>query len=196
MSNKIKKPESTFVNMVIALMLVATIAGLALGAVYMATEEPIAMTRKAKLEAALNQVLPGFDEVKTSVVAPVDGTDSLIFYTAFRAGEEVGVAIKSYTNKGYSGYFDVMVGFTPDNKIYSTAVLKHAETPGLGDKIDKKKSTWSNQFDRKNPETFKLYVKKDQGDVDAITAATISSRAYCDALRRAWETYKIQQGDE
>jgi len=73
-------------------------------------------------------------------------------------------------------------------------VLEHKETPGLGDKMQKNKSPWSEQFNGKNPTSFKLAVEKDGGDVDAITAATISSRAYTDAVKRACETYLANQG--
>jgi electron transport complex protein RnfG len=83
-----------------------------------------------------------------------------------------------------------MVGFTPDGKIYNTSVLEHKETPGLGDKMDIRKSPWPKQFEGVNPSDFNLKVKKDGGDVDAITAATISSRAFCDAIDRAWKAYQ------
>lgn len=192
--SKQKKPESTFPNMVLALLLVTAIAGLALGGVYVATKEPIAMAKRAKLKNALGKVLPEFDNTKTKKVLAADGSDSLVFYTAYKNGSEVGTAIKTYTDKGYSGHIEIMVGFTPDNQIEKTAVLSHAETPGLGDKIDKAKSDWSKQFNDKNPEQFELKVKKDGGDVDAITAATISSRAFCDALRRAYKTYEKEGG--
>ncbi|MCF8307968.1 MAG: RnfABCDGE type electron transport complex subunit G [Bacteroidales bacterium] len=192
--SKQKKPESTFPNMVIALLLVTMIAGLALGGVYVVTKEPIAAAKRAKLENALGKVLPEFDTLKNKKVPAVNGNDSLAFYTGYRNGSEVGTAVKTYTEKGYDGRFDIMVGFTPDNRIENTAVLNHTETPGLGDKIEKSKSDWSKQFNGKNPEQFQLKVKKDGGDVDAITAATISSRAFCDATKRAYETYEKEGG--
>ncbi|MCF8231305.1 MAG: RnfABCDGE type electron transport complex subunit G [Bacteroidales bacterium] len=180
--------------MVLALFLVTMIAGLALGGVYVVTKEPIAAAKKAKLENALGKVLPEFDTIKNKKVPAYNGKDSLVFYTAYKSGSKVGTAVKTYTEKGYSGRFEIMVGFTPDNRIENTAVLNHAETPGLGDKIDKSKSDWSKQFNGKNPEQFQLKVKKDGGDVDAITAATISSRAFCDATKRAYETYEKEGG--
>jgi electron transport complex protein RnfG len=104
-------------------------------------------------------------------------------------GNLVGTAIETYSKKGFSGMIKLMVGLAPDGTIINISVLSHNETPGLGDKIDKKKSDFSLQFNGKNPSTFKLSVKKDRGDVDAITASTISSRAYCDAVQRAWDAY-------
>ncbi len=82
-----------------------------------------------------------------------------------------------------------MVGFSPDGTITDIAVIQHQETPGLGDKINKSKSGFSLQFQGKNPANFKLSVEKDRGDVEAITASTISSRAYCDAVQRAYNAY-------
>ena len=67
--------------------------------------------------------------------------------------------------------------------------MQHKETPGLGDKTDSKKSNWNKQFREKDPSKFSLVVSKDGGDVDAITAATISSRAYCDAVQRAYDVF-------
>lgn len=192
--SKQKKPESTFPNMVLALLLVTAIAGLALGGVYVVTKEPIAKAKRAKLEKALGKVLPEFENIKSKTVPSIDGKDSLEFYTGYKNGSEIGTAVKTYTNKGYSGHFEIMVGFTPDKHIENTAVLSHSETPGLGDKIDKGKSDWSTQFNGKNPGQFTLKVKKDGGDVDAITAATISSRAFCDAVKRAYETYEKEGG--
>ena len=83
-----------------------------------------------------------------------------------------------------------MVGFDTTGVIIGTAVIKAAETPGLGDKIKTEK--FSGQFVEKKlrPWDAPLAVTKDQGQVDAITAATISSRAYCDAVNRAAEAYK------
>lgn len=193
--SKQKKPESNFGNMILTLLMVAAVAGLALGGVYVVTKEPIAKAKEAKLNRALRQVLPDFDSTQIQQLEPDEGAEPLTFYSAFKEGEVVGTAVETYTNKGYSGRIDVMVGFDKDMTILNTAVLKHAETPGLGDKMSKEKSDWSDQFKNKNPEEFDLAVTKDGGDVDAITAATISSRAFCDAVERAYETYK-KGGDQ
>ena len=112
----------------------------------------------------------------------VDG-DTLYLYTARKGDEILGTAVETFTNKGFSGEFKLMVGFDPDGSIIDIAVIKHAETPGLGDKMEKGKSDFSVQFMGKHPDNFNLAVKKDRGDVDAITASTITSRAYCDAVK-------------
>jgi Na+-translocating ferredoxin:NAD+ oxidoreductase subunit G len=119
----------------------------------------------------------------------LSGKDSLTFYNAKLNDELVGTAVETFTMNGFSGLIKLMVGFAPDGTIIDIAVLEHLETPGLGDKIEKGKSNFSVQFTGKNPSDFKLAVKKDKGDVDAITASTITSRAYCEAVAKAYEAY-------
>lgn len=188
------KKESSFVNMVITLFLVTAIAAMALGGVYTVTKEPIAIAKQKKLEAAIKAVLPDFDTITTKMVPDGEG-DSLTFYYAAKSGEPIGVAIKTFTNMGFSGKIELMIGMLDDGSISNTAVLAHKETPGLGDKMDIKKSDFPVQFIGKNPADFKLKVTKDGGDVDAITAATITSRAFCDAVDRAYNTYQKNGGN-
>ncbi|OQX79820.1 MAG: hypothetical protein B6D61_02935 [Bacteroidetes bacterium 4484_249] len=199
------KKESSFVNMVLTLFVVTVIAALALGGVYTVTKGPIAIAKRKKVEKAIEQVVPGFDTIVAEYkVLPENGKDSLTIFEAIDSnGEALGIAIKTYTDKGFSGRFWIMVGFNSEGIINNTAVLEHKETPGLGDKMDKKKSfnkktgkSWSDQFNGKNPKDFKLKVTKDGGDVDAITAATISSRAFCDAVLRAYDEFDKLRNDE
>jgi electron transport complex protein RnfG len=184
------KKESSFVNMVLTLFVVTAIAALALGGVYNVTKEPIAIAKRLKIEKAIGEVLPAFDSIVEYKVLPEGGKDSLTFYQATKAGEPVGTAIRTYTDIGFSGRFWIMVGFVDGDVISGTSLLEHKETPGLGDKMDKKKADWAYQFDGKNLNEFELKVTKDGGDVDAITAATISSRAFCDAAQRAYDELK------
>jgi len=196
-----KKLESTFTNMVIVLTVVALVAAFALGSVYNITKEPIEKAAlKKKLDAIAN-VAPEFDNnpnaemFKLPAFEPSAGMDSLEVYPAKKDGKIVGYAVKSYTMKGFSGLIEVMVGFEKDGTIKNYSVLKHAETPGLGTKM----TTWFNNTNKpnqcilgKNPKTTKMTVSKDGGDIDAITAATISSRAFLDAINRAYKT--LEQG--
>jgi len=191
-----KKPESTFINMVIRLFIVVGVAGAVLGFVYMQTFDVIAAAKQKKLEEAIGKVVPQFDTLIVYTRMPDTGKDSLTFYEAYNNDSLVGTAIETYTEKGFSGVFKIMVGFDTKGVIIKTAVLEHKETPGLGDKMDKKKSDWSNQFNGKDPQEYNLSVTKDGGDVDAITAATISSRAFCDAMTRAYKTYKEKGGKD
>lgn len=187
------KKESNFINMVLTLFIVSAIAAFALGGVYTLTKEPIALAQKQKLENAIKVVLPDFDNIKTIVAPSGDGGDSLILYIGSKNNKVVGTAVKTYTMKGFGGLVELMVGFNPDGSIFNTSVLSHKETPGLGDKMDVSKSNFSVQFKSKNPASYTLKVKKDGGDVDAITAATISSRAFCDAVQRAYNTFEKEE---
>ena len=184
------KKESTFVSMVLTLFLVTFIASAALGYLYELTKGPIAASKLAKQNSAIMQVVPEFDNEPGKEVYKmgVDG-DTLEFFPAKKNGELVGTAVSTFTNNGFSGNFKIMVGFLPDGTINDISVLEHKETPGLGDKMQKNKSNWSVQFNGKNPANFQLKVTKDGGDVDAITASTISSRAFCDAVERAYKAY-------
>lgn len=188
------KKESSFINMVLTLFVVTAVAALALGAIYVVTKKPIAIAQQKKKEAAIRQVLPAFDSLKVLRLPDASGKDTLEFNVATKGGQLVGVAIKTFTDKGFGGRIDVMVGFYPNGSICNTAVLQMKETPGLGTNLMHKNSDFPNQFEGKNPATFKLKVKKDGGDVDAITAATISSRAFCDALQRAYNAFEKQKG--
>ncbi len=184
------KKESTFSNMVLTLMLVAAAASFTLATVYNLTEEPIQRAKEAARQEAISKVLHDYDTLETRSFMPVAGSDSLEFNLAFdSAGELVGVAVATYTGMGYSGRIRAMVGFNPDGTIIDVVHLEHAETPGLGDKIQKDKSDWSDQFQGFDPNEKTLKVRQDNGDIDGITAATITARAYCDAIDRAFQTF-------
>ena len=193
MANK----ESTFLNMLITLFGVTLLAAGLLGSVYALTKEPIRLAELKKKNEAIQVVVPGFDNEPSQEVRSlyVDG-DSLYFYTARKGNEILGTAVETFTKKGFSGEFKLMVGFKQDGSIIDIAVIKHAETPGLGDKMVKGKSDFSLQFMGKNPDHFNLAVKKDRGDVDAITASTITSRAYCDAVQRAYNAFVQLESDK
>lgn len=185
------KVESNFKNMMATLLVITLVASAALGLVYQSTKEPIALAQQAKINNAIKAVLPEFDNQpgNEAYSVAVDGGE-LTFYPATREGQPVGTAVKTFSNNGFAGLIELMVGFLPDGTINKVTVISHKETPGLGDKIEPQKSEFCVQFEGKSPENFKLLVKKDGGDVDAITASTITSRAYCDALDRAYNELK------
>jgi Na+-translocating ferredoxin:NAD+ oxidoreductase subunit G len=185
------KKESTFTNMVLTLVVITSLAGLCLAGVKNLTADAIAKAEKDKLESALKVVLPEFDNDISKAMKEVKITekDKLIFYYAKKGDELVGTAVETYTSKGFSGKFRIMVGFRPDGSIINTSVLEHFETPGLGDKMDAAKSKFPLQFIDKNPASFNVMVTKDGGEVDAITAATITSRAFSDAVQRAYDEF-------
>ena len=183
------KKESSFVNMVMTLLVVTAIASFTLAGIYNITKGPIEMAREAARQQAITMVVPDFEELSTSMFMPADGRDSLEFNYAYKGGQLVGVAVATYTDMGFSGRIRSMVGFYPDGRIVDVVHLQHSETPGLGDKIDKSKSNWSDQFRNIDPSETVIKVAKDGGQIDAITAATITSRAYCDGINRAYDTF-------
>ena len=185
------KKKDTFLNMTLSLIGITLVAGLSLGYVNDLTVGPKA---KAKLEKKLNAlklVLPEFDNspvediqmVKSSVVK-----DSVEIYPAFHKNSFVGAAVIGSTEKGFSGLIKIMVGFAANGDMLTIEVLEQKETPGLGTKI--KNDSFIDQFRGKNPETYNLKVKKDGGDVDALTGATITSRAFGEAAQLAYEEFE------
>ena len=185
-----KKKESTLINMVVALLVITAVSGGVLGLVYGMTKDAIAEVDQKKNEAAIQAVLPLDGEITykaDTLKYNYDGVD-LTFpcNLAFDAnGNFQGAAIK--TNEGgFGGKIDMMVGFLADGTIKGTSVLSHAETPGLGANMTGK---FKDQFVDKNPADYKLIVKKDGGDVDAITAATITSRAFSKAVDKAYKAF-------
>ena len=173
--------------MLLCLFGITLAASALLGGVYVLTYEPIAAAQRNEVNAAIAAVVPSFenDPSVEMTLIEVEGK-RLKIYSAIKNNQPVGYAIEATTSKGFGGPIVLMVGFLPDGTIHNIAVVSHSETPGLGDKIDKKKGDFSLQFNGKNPADFKLLVKKDGGQVDAITASTISSRAFCDAVELAY----------
>jgi len=189
------KKESTFINMILTLFLVTAVASTGLGFIYELTKEPIAEAKRIKTLNAISATIPEFDNEPASDVDKlfIDG-DTLYFYKAYKDGEMVGIAVQTFTNLGFSGEIRLMVGFNPDGSICNVSVLQHKETPGLGDKIEQRKSfdkitglSWSSQFKNLDLSKTELAVKQDGGQIDAITASTITSRAFCDAVARAYK---------
>ena len=185
------KKESTFTNMVATLFIVTLVASTALAYVYELTREPIEMAKLAKKLKAIDDVVPEYDNQPVDdmyKVAAGDGMDSLEFYPAKKDGKLVGTAVRTYTNTGYNGLIILMVGISPDEIINNIAVVEHKETPGLGTKMADPQ--FKDQFKELDPSQVDLRVEKEGGDIDAITAATISSRAFAKATQLAIDTYK------
>jgi electron transport complex protein RnfG len=178
------KLESSFKNMLLSLLFISAGMSAALGFVYTLTKGPIEVANKKKEVQAITEVLPAFDNDPTAASKSIAGLD---YYVATIQGQPAGYAVKTFTDKGFSGKFTLMVGFKPDGVINNISVLDQKETPGLGTKM--KEPKFKDQFLGKNPGEVKLLVKKDGGQIDAITAATISSRAFCDAVQKAYNGY-------
>ena len=177
---------STFGNMVLALTVICLVCAALLGLVQHVTAGPIARTDQQKENAAIAAVVPAFDNEPSAEKTEVG--ESVVF-TA-RSGEEVvGYAIKVRTG-GFGGTLVMMVGFTPDGTVYNTSVLSHSETPGLGAKITDAGVAPRAQVIGKNPATTVMDVKKYHGDIDAITASTITSRAFLKGITIAYDVFR------
>lgn len=191
--------KSTLVNMVLSLGIITIVAAAALAGVYTLTEEPIAQAKAQKQKDAIGQVLPGIDfnnnPADEAIQVTVDG-ETVTLFPARKDGELVGTAVESHDNNGFSGLITVMYGFNPEGDITGYAVMQHAETPGLGSKMGEWFCGQGHSIIGLNPKTANLTVSKDGGDVDAITAATITSRAFLRALglaNQAFDQYNAQQ---
>ena len=184
-----KKLESSFANMVIVLTIITLIAAACLGAMNNATAEPIAASKKAKQEAAIKAVLPEFTSVDEADIV----NDQKVFRAYDANGELVGIAVET-KELGFGGDVTTMVGFDANGSIVDYSLLAHAETPGLGSKL----VDWfkvKSDIRGANSENIPLKVSKDGGNYDAITAATISSRAFLNSINKAYETYQIARGE-
>ena len=184
--------ESSLKNMVFTLSIVCLVSSTLLGGAYALTKEPIEAANIAKVNSSISGVVPAFDNDPSKEIFTKElNGKSFNVYPAKKGGKIVGYSIESSTSAGFGGRIMLMVGFNTDGTIFNTSVLSHSETPGLGDKMVEGKSNFSVQFKGKNPADFKLAVKKDWGDVDAITASTITSRAFCDALVTAYKVFQL-----
>ena len=184
--------KSTLFNMVAVLFTVTLIASAGVGAVNMITADAIAEANAAATTAAVANVLPEFD--KTDISEQTIDDMTIVVYTATKGSETVGYAVESMTKNGFGGAIRLMVGFGADGKILNVNVLQQAETPGLGTKMTEDGNVLLGSIQNKNSWEVDFKVKKDGGELDALTAATISSRAYYEAVARAYEAYKVACG--
>ena len=179
--------QSSFKNMSLCLLVICLVCSALLAGVYALTKEPIDAAAKAKNEAAIKEVLPeaavAIEEART---VEFEGA-SYVYNLAYDAqGNTVGCAV-DVAPVGFGGPIVIKVGFNADGVIWNTKVLSQAETPGLGAKCVE--PACSSRFKGFDPSQKKLAVKKDGGDVDAITASTITSRAYADGLALAVKVF-------
>ncbi len=196
--------KSTLLNMSVVLFCITLIASAGVGVVNMTTKEPIAAAESAAATELIAQVLPEGAAVEPAdTLLNVDGN----IVTVSRGVIEnkiagYAVSAPSLTVDGFSGKVILMVGFKPDGAIYNIRVLKQTETPGLGTNMELDgNKLYASFFDKttgegKNPSQMQLAVTKDGGEVDILTAATISSRAYVNAVATAYAAYqKVAQED-
>ena len=187
--------ESTFLSMTATLFVVTFVAAAILGFIYDLTQADIEISKQKAQEEAIKSVLPVFETLGNPYkILPEGSSDSLEFFPAYDANKQlVGTAVKTYTKNGFSGFISIMAGLSPEGNITGYEVLDHKETPGLGSKMNqwfRDETKTSQNIIGKNPATSKFQVSKDGGDIDAITASTISSRAFLEAIVRAHQTYQ------
>ena len=195
-----KKLESSLTNMVLVLTGVAVIMGGILAYVNHLTEGPISEQKSKALADGIKSVMCVSDlkVSKTDEVTQNDAKGKEMLFKIYQVqdaqGKDLGAAVESTTG-GFGGDLKVLVGFDPEGNILGYTLLEHAETPGLGAKADK----WFQKGEKgdiigKSP-SEPLTVSKDGGQVDAITASTITSRAFLLAVNNAYGAYKATPVD-
>lgn len=188
------KLQSTLKNMFLSLSIICLTVAVLLAQVNKMTAKPIADAKAMKLQNAISEVVPAFDNdpVAEAYRMPVGTGDSLLVYPAKKGDKVVGYAVNSSSNNGFSGEIQIMIGFDMEDRLINYAVLQHAETPGLGSKMTdwfKNKEKPSQSVIGRDLSQRALAVSKDGGEVDAITASTITSRAFLEAVNRAYQAY-------
>ncbi|MGN0066263.1 MAG: RnfABCDGE type electron transport complex subunit G [Bacteroides sp.] len=185
-----KKLESSLTNMLLVLTGVTMISVALLAYVNELTKGPIAEANAKALSEAVKAVVPGFDNdpIAEKRVQEMDGA-SFAIYPATKEGQYIGAAVEAIS-MGFGGELKVLVGFDAQGNILDYSVLQHAETPGLGSKsVDWFKKGNAGDITGMNPGQGELTVSKDGGQVNAITASTITSRAFLAAVNKAYAAF-------
>ena len=181
-----EKLESSFKNMLLSLVTICVVAATALAGIYLLTKDQIQKQQKEKQQQAILNVLPAGVEI-----AAPETIDGMVIYRATLNGEAAGAAVET-SAMGFGGEQKIIVGFDKEGKIFNYEVLEHQETPGLGDHIvewfKNADKPGQNIIGRQATGDFRV-SKGDGGDIDAITAATISSRAFLKAINQAYNAY-------
>lgn len=178
-----KKLESSLTNMAVVLTVISVIAGGVLAYINKITQEPIAAINAKNLQDGIKKVILGEQGGELAVEEPVE-TDGFVLYKT-----DKGTAVKAVEN-AFGGPLEVLVGFDAEGNILGYTILSTVETPGLGVKA----ATWFQKGQKgdiigKNPGQKSLSVTKDGGEIDAITASTITSRAFLNAVNKAYSAF-------
>lgn len=195
-----KKLASTLPNMILSLGVITILSGALLGWIYTLTKAPIEQQEMAQQQSAIAEVAPHFDNNPETEKweTEIDGLPFTV-YPAKENGLLTGAAVKGMTMNGFAGEIVVMCGFNKDGEIRDYRVLRQAETPGLGTKMEAwfRDPAGARSVIGKIPGEKSFAVSKDPGgQIDGITAATISSRAFLDVMRNAFEAYCKYQKEE
>lgn len=186
-----QKIKSTFLNMTVIMTAVAIISAAAVTYVYQLTLPAVTENmKKAEVEAISDIFGDEFDNnpiAEKTAVPMKKGIKELNIYPLRKQDMIYAIAVKSYTNKGFGGELEIMTGFYIDGTMAGYKVLNHKETPGLGSKI--MENEFISQFIGLKIEGGKLKLRKEGGQIDGITSATISSKALLDAVNNAKKAY-------
>jgi len=183
-----EKLQSSLQNMVLSLVVICMVAAGALAGVYTLTKANIAAQEKAKQQAAILAVLP-----EGCTVAEAEEAEGVTLYKAYKGSEWVATAIET-SEVGFDGQQVIMVGLDTEGKVINYEILKQTETPGLGAHI----THWFKNAEKPGQNIIgrkagSLRVNKDGGEIDAITAATISSRAFLKAINKAYQAVATEE---
>lgn len=205
-----KKLESNITNMALVLTVIAVVAAGLLAWVNNVTSGPIQAISEQTIEDGIRSVILGDSQVEFTVEAPSE-KDGYVFHRVNDMnGNLIGTAVESTDPNGFGGALKIMVGFNPEGVILGYKVLEHSETPGLGAQAD----AWFRQPSVEtasqplildvllgapmkpgnhniigmNPGDDVMMVSKDGGQVDAITASTITSKAFLRAVNGAYRS--------
>lgn len=159
------------------------------------TVEPIAERQAEDLLQSLSQVIPARlhdnNLLDNAILIEDDTGQPLTIYRAMKNQQITGLAY-SVTAQGYAGDIKLLLGLEPDGSLIGVRVLAHAETPGLGDKIEIEKDSWITSFNGRslsNTAARAWQVKKDDGDFDQFSGATITPRAIVRAVHAGLQFY-------
>lgn len=188
------KLNSSLKNMVMSLAIISFGASAILGGVYVLTKKPIEDAAELKKTNAIKEVLPQNNNMKIgeAVEITLDSySEKFIVYPAFENDKLIAAAVETFDNNGYGGQIKSMVGFDAEGNIVNYAILAMSETPGLGEKVTSWFKTKRNNQDirGKKPSEESFKVSKDGGEIDAITASTITSRAFLASVKTAYNVF-------
>ncbi len=182
--------KAKFFKMALTLVTIAILSAFVLAWVNGLTKEPIQKAKDARELQAIAEVVGEFDNnpfaEKMTIYTP-DKKAKLTFYPARKNGKITSFAVKTFSNNGFGGRLELIAGFYINGAVKNFKVTDHKETPGLGTKVSE--DAFRSQFDGFNPKRRIFKVRQDGGEIDAVTAATISSRAVVDAIQRAIDAY-------
>lgn len=185
-----RKIKSTLFNMIFVLSGISMISAAVVTFVYIKTKPTIEENaKKGEISAIVELFGETFDNdpLAEKIIIPKKSGKNLLIYPLRNNGNIYALAVNTHSNKGFGGDIYLMTGFYLDGKMAGYKVLSHQETPGLGSKIGEDR--FKNQFNNLKIAEETLNLRKNGGEIDGITSATISSKAVLDAIKKAKKAY-------